>query len=248
MRITLLSTLVTLLIHSGLAAQVFTIYDLRFERIPILKEIGAQYSATATLSVVRGKPLIKNISSTPSYALADTEMRSFIDQVIFVTDTSDYKLTFVVKVNRKVMNQYSEVSGDTIFLTCPYCPTINRCPVGQMDIATSDESGRTHYKITINDFFHTDSYMHSRSDILVERIFTGGKDSTVIIRNNYPESEKDILRGAKRFSKEDFERRLKLSLGDDDYATIMATPDSVKRYFLDCTLFHNYPCNIQVMK
>jgi hypothetical protein len=232
-RLISLSILLLSIAHADSNAQVFTAFGLHFDRTPMLDRVGFEYSAIATIDVQHGVPVIKKIVATPAYQLADTEVRKYINALVFIRDTSNYTILFFVKVNRHLMNAYSEVSGDSITLVFPYCPSPIRDPIS---IRTMEyDADRQIVKITMNALIRTDSYLQKDADIRVERIFRKDKDSTIIIRNNYPEAEKEILEGSKYYRKENFE---------DELQEI----DPKVRYFLEVHLYHVYPCDIKVEK
>ncbi len=248
MRKTLILTAAILffLIPGFVSAQVFTAFGVHFDRFATFEYSGIEYSSIATINVVRGKPFIKNVTGSSKLFLLDSETKKFVNDLIFIRDTSDYRITFIINTSKKLMNQYSEVSGDTVRIHFPFCPIMNSCPVGSCRIELYQENEKQYSKLDMAALLSTEAYLHSDADIILERIFDNEKDSTVIIRNNYPEATQDILKGAKYYTLDYFDSRLKMSLEDYDTPTAAKIQASQKKYILHCSLYHIYPCNIWV--
>lgn len=219
--------------YTSSAAQVFTAFGASFTRLEILERVGFEYTATVKLDVLNGRPTIKEISAP--YRIAELEVTSYLNNLIFISDTTDYTITFIVALSSHLMNPYCEVWGDTITLMYPKCPRIIRCPIYQLT-TNMDDKGNCQFVLAVT--APTSAYLQKTADIYLERIFSADSDSTIVVRNNYPEALGDILSFAKQYGKKEFEELLSEGAGDC----------TRRKYFLQVSLYHDYPCNIHIRK
>lgn len=142
-----------------------------------------------------------------------------LQKIYFLKDSLNAEITFnyIVRSGRNLNKDYAEsVSDNEINLVFRKIVHITRDPV----ICTSPDT------VILDHYIQIDKPVeYKKSDILVERILYDGMDSTVILRNNFPELTGEILKLAKAYTKR----------------YILGNSPATKKYFINFSLILRYP-------
>jgi hypothetical protein len=142
-----------------------------------------------------------------------------LKNITFLKDAHGAEITFnyIVKSGRNISKDYAEViSAKEINLVFRRKVFIIRDP----KVSISEDT------VIINGFIKIDKPVeYKKTNILIERVFDNGKDSTIIVRNNFPEFKEEILKEAKEYNKNSF-------LGNSSVA---------KKYFINFSVELRYP-------
>lgn len=133
-----------------------------------------------------------------------------IKKITYLWDTSNVKLTvrYLLVSGRELNNNYARLVSDSeihfVFKLYPMDMFERYYPPDMFHRHSHDKKKCKSDTLTLFDTFEFKSGSVKASNILVERIFSHNKDSTIILENNYPEHSSDILEVASQYSKENF--------------------------------------------
>lgn len=173
-----------------------------------VNELSLRASIEASVSVtfdvkdfkprnVRIKMLTLEVKSLEKEYINDTQYN--LSQFTFLKDTLNFnlKINYTILSSRVISNSYAElVKEDEVNLVFKN-HGIEKYNEAHIAIVDSDT-------MTFENYIPYDSGRSDKADILVERVFSPSGDSTIIIRNNFPELTEKILAMSKEYSKEDF--------------------------------------------
>ena len=209
----------------------------------ISRDYPQEASAEVKINVANGIPklLAITVKSRFNEDWVEQATKRNLTQLTFLQDTSNYIIVFRYRYNEYTTNTYAEIIGDTITIyTLPRSTFERGLPIhyykGVVDTQTIN--GLRIFATTIPEVLTTDQYLHSPSNILVERIIDGDKDSTVVIRNNYPELTETLLVAAANMSKVQLQDDLKRYMQALEIKTTLPI-----RYFLKYH-FHREVCGV----
>jgi hypothetical protein len=189
--------------------QIFCVGDKEYGSPDFLLGPSTEASYHVSFDVIGFQPRNFRISglntiSVNTVAVIRDPIEKTLNGFTWLADTIGFELTmrYVVLDRRSVNRSFLEViSSNEIRIVGRRRPmTVDVCPGETPPDSTIDSvyvNGRVAYR----------DGKAPVSDIVVERNFEEGKDSTVIVKSNYPNLSDDILADAQRFSKRYFTDR-----------------------------------------
>ncbi len=204
-RILFLSILITA-ISVHLSAQVFCISDKQFTWPEIALRAGLSPSFLVRFDIDGFSPHNFQISPLDSASRDLVEMFeqylvNNLGHLIYLRDSSSFqlKVKYLVRPTGSLTTSYAElITNDEIHVVAqqPYIHAILCSGVTQADPKIDT--------VIIESTIKYRSGKARSSDIFVQRLFPDKGDTTIILRNNYPELEQDIYTSARKYSKEHF--------------------------------------------
>jgi hypothetical protein len=199
---TIIGILFILWWQSSLASDIICVAGKEFVIHKLARRAEASATFKVTLNVVDFKPRDIKIFETDSYRPIDIYEESTIvniNKMIFLKDTMNF--TFLIK--------YIILPGRELSRDCAIVNSNNEvCLYFSSSREVSEDlrcilSGYHNVSYLIGYIPYKDG-MHLPSEIFVERIFTGNRDTTIIRKNNNPDYVSTILEMSRTFSKNDF--------------------------------------------
>lgn len=210
--------LITLVLVQGLNAQFFCLADKKFEINQLALKAGISANLDVSFDVENYKAI--NIHIQPNDSLLKKITKAFVNndslsivvlmffeevtrqnlsKITFLKDTVNVKwnIEYLVLSPRILNNDYAEAVSERkirFVFKRPGILTHEHIIYSFVDSDTLILPAILKYK----------EKSVRESDILVERIFADGKDSTVVVRNNHPQLINEILKVSKSFTKERF--------------------------------------------
>jgi hypothetical protein len=170
---------------------------------PIALRAGVEGSIIAKFDIIGREAKNIKISSANSLSnqfihLLDSCSVNNIKEIAFLSDKRNCTLTINYIIQHKPLNNsYGELEADTVLnLVFPQY-LVMKYNEGVIRVLDSDT-------LIITDYLPFKPGLAKKSDILVQRIFDNGIDSTIILRNNYPDYEQLIYERSKEFTPELF--------------------------------------------
>jgi hypothetical protein len=197
-------SLLTLSFNS-LFGQLMCLGTKNFSVHPIVVRAQIPFASFAVNFDVIGREA-KNINIFPIDSMAKKSLFLYdsctinnIRRINFLKDFQNYSLVvnYIVKPAVSLSNNYAELHSDSLLELVFRAEPITKGELVEYGPSKSDSLIFTNYLTYKNG-------MIQKSDILVQRVFENGKDSTIILRNNYPEYKNIIVEKSKEYSKESF--------------------------------------------
>ncbi|MFZ1280113.1 MAG: hypothetical protein WAR59_04705 [Ignavibacteriaceae bacterium] len=188
----------------------YLVCDAKMNVPELARKIGfKKVSYKATFDIIDYNPQNINIICLDTSEIWFDDFRkatlSNIQQLEFIKDTSAYSLIFNYNFSKAINSDYIDFSNlnrlEMYFKTfdCAIIEDLSKHPL---------ELDTTNKTIKFFTTFETNKILKHNADILVERIFSDGKDSVTIIKNNLPYFENDIKRIAQSYTKEYIDKKL----------------------------------------
>lgn len=211
MKKTLFSFAVLLIIVGQVWAQKMCLSSVKFT-LPVVA-FGCRLEASLKVNFDVIEHEIKNIRVSPADSISEEYIFLFdsctisnMRQITFLSDKSNCNLlvNYRFRSGRELSNNFVELESDSV-LNCVFIlRDMGIYDPIDVKIEQSDS-------LTFRDYLSVTTMTTRKSYILVQRIFEGDKDSTIILRNNYPELRDSIYESAKKYTKESFTRYSKNS-------------------------------------
>ena len=142
-----------------------------------------------------------------------------LENINFLKDTLNAEITFnyIVKSGRNISKDYAEVIS---------AKAINLVFRRKVFIIRDPKVSASKNTVTLYSYIKIDKPVeYKKSDILIERVFDNRKDSTIVLKNNFPEFTEEILKEAKKYNQNSF---LEIS-------------STAKKYFINFSIELHYP-------
>lgn len=176
----------------------------------LARKIGLKkVSYKATFDIIDYNPQNINIICLDTSEIWFDDFRkatlSNIQQLEFIKDTISYSLIFNYNFSKVINSDYIDFGNQNRLemyfrtLDCAIIEKLSKRPI---------ELDSTYKMIKIFTTLETNKILKQNTDVLVERIFSDGKDSVIIIKNNLPYFENDIKRVAHSYTKEYIDKKL----------------------------------------
>ena len=182
----------------------------------LTRDFPREGAVKVTMKIINGLPIITNLKvlESANAELIEYNTRENLKLLSYLQDTLNYTITFKYESDPNITNNYGKTVGDTIIITSRDFPILPNCSFRSFGKIDSELMGdKLTLTYTIERILNTDSYLHSSSDILVERVFDSSQDLIVLAKNNYPELTNKIIEDAQRVSeqplKEELERYMR---------------------------------------
>ncbi len=122
-----------------------------------------------------------------------------IKQITFFNDKNKFSLlvNYEIRPARLLSNNFAEIVSDSILNIVFKAEGF----IGQQEYVFGPPVSDS---LTFTNYLPYKIGMSKKSDILVQRIFNNNEDSTIILKNNYPEYEKLIYEKSKEYTRESF--------------------------------------------
>ena len=189
---------------------IYLVCDAKMDVPELARRIGLKkVSYKAALDIINFRPQNIKISCIDSTEIWFDDFKkatlSNIQQLEFIKDTSDYSLIFNYNFSKTINSDYIDYTEQNIidiYFRTYDCSIIENLSKRSIEIDTINNS------VKLYSSFKTYKILKQKPDILVERIFSDGKDSVIIIKNNLPYFENDINRIANTYTKEFMDKNL----------------------------------------
>ena len=198
---------------SAVAQKVFTACDIVFnsakQPLPdegklsrgVIRDGQYNYTVFLTVDVKKGNAEVINITILEDATDAEKERIEFntrenLKKLTFLQDTTNYKIIFNYRFSSTIVNSYAEIVADTVNIIDKEITIYGYNPIHGFSNTKIDSQlirGVKTLTFTIEGVLTTSTYLHSKSNILLERIIEGDTDSIIIIANNYPELADQLL-------------------------------------------------------
>jgi hypothetical protein len=171
---------------------------------PLAARAGISASVIARFDVIGREG--KNIKIFPADSLSkkyfflfDSITVNNIQQITFLNDKMNCNLlvNYIIHTTKTLSNNYSELISDSVL-------NIVFRGKGALISKLEDYGPSDSDSLTFTCYVPYTTGMKEKSNILVQRIFNKDNDSTIILRNNYPEYESLIYKDSKDYTKGSF--------------------------------------------
>ncbi len=191
--------LLVLTLLSNAEAQVLCVSDKPFYYPEIWNRAGLEPTIVVHFDVIGFSAQNITFEGEPGESFRQSVTEN-LKQLIYLKDTTNFKLTiqYLRRPTISLSRGYAEL------VTPNELHVVARKSVVQKTVNGPQKIDPTLDTAVVHSLVEYKSGPARPSDILVRRLFVGDRDSTLIVRNNYPDLEEDILSRARSYSKDRF--------------------------------------------
>ena len=184
-----------------------TRYDIYLEESPMLdypqiakyEDWSVHYQVIIDVINLEPKIIHINCLDSTDYYFFRKVTEENVKKLLFINDVKNYSIYFDYLTSKKISNDYTE------YVEPGHIKVVSRQMSGEfIDFSLHESYDSSNFSLTIEYYVSTHKKINKPSNILVERYFIDNKDSSKIIRNNFPQLSSEILEEASHFKKNDF--------------------------------------------